>query len=499
MRSGRRLRRLTPAVVIGVLVVGVSRIVSLGGGEYVAGPIAGLLVHMIPTPVLTWTIATFGAYAGVLFALTAGGLTALLFAVVIYVGTRSLSRFGLHPSAISLILALLLSLIAMGLTGNIWHAIGLGLIGGTVLWLTERLAQSRVPDGQWSRRETVRAAVGGLLFGIGALFIGRRPKQTEPEPSLPERTRREIETLQTAAATNEFDDIPGLSGLLTPIGEFYVVDIALDPPVIDADSWSVTIGGAVDTEVTITRDRLDLFDPVSELLTLRCIGESLNGTLMGSAVWTGVPVATLLDRAEPNGSYVKLSGADGYWEVVPIDMLEEALFVYAMNGRQLPREHGFPARILIPGSWGKVNVKWVTGIEVLTENEDGFWSEWEGTSSVNTVAKLWYARPTADGFEVAGHAYAGSRGISAVEVSVDGGDSWEEAILSGALPHSATWRQWRYEWQPDEERVDVTVRAIDGDGQLQTETFSEPKPNGATGWVSRRVSTTEVTDFARLS
>lgn len=493
-----RARQLITALGVGVAVVVVSRIVSIGGGEYVAASVAGFFVHGLPTAVLTWAVATFGIYAETLFALAAAASTAALFAVLSLIGMWIGSRIASERERAleSATTAIAVASATAILTGSGTHAIGLGTVGGTVIWLGDRFDRSSIAAEGWSRRDTMAALGSSLLVGIGALVARAGTDTSRPELSLPDRTKREVEELQTTAASREFD-IPDLPGLLTPIGEFYVVDINIDPPTVDAAAWSVTIDGAVETEITLTRDRLDLFDPVSELLTLRCIGETLNAIQIGTAVWTGIPVAALLDRAEPSGEYAKLTAADGYSEVLPIEMLDDALLVYAMNGRALPREHGFPTRVIVPGSWGKVNVKWVTGIEILTEDEDGFWSEWNGTSSVNTVAKLWNARPTEGGMEVSGHAYAGTRGVSAVEVSTDGGDTWAEATLTEPLPHPATWRQWRYEWSPERDSVEVVVRAIDGDGHLQTEAYSEPKPNGPTGWVSRRVDTTEATDFTR--
>ncbi len=498
MSTRYRWVRAVLAVTVGTATVVLSRLVSVSGGEYVAGPLAEFLVHTMPTPLLTWAVAAFGSYAETLFALTAAGLAVVLFALVARCGLWLGCRVDTGRESIrnAIVVALGVVLLSVVLTGSPTHAIGLGLVGGTIVWLGDGLASSSVSGDGWSRRETVSAIGGSLLIGLGSIIARERTGGTDPELPLPDRTKGEIESLQNVASEREFD-IPDLPGLLTPIGEFYVVDIALDPPVVDAEEWTVTIAGAVGTEIELTRDRLDLFDPVSELLTLRCIGETMNAIQMDTAVWTGVPVSALLDRAAPSGEYAKLTAADRYSEVMPIEMLDDALLVYAMNGSALPREHGFPARMIVPGSWGKVNVKWLTGIEILTEPEEGFWSEWNGTSAVNTVAKLWNARPTEAGMEVAGHAYAGNRGISAVEVSIDGGETWAEATLSEPLPNPATWRQWRYEWSPDRDEVEVVVRAIDGEGNLQTEEYSPPKPNGPTGWVSRRVETTEATDFTR--
>jgi hypothetical protein len=184
-----------------------------------------------------------------------------------------------------------------------------------------------------------------------------------------------------------------------------------------------------------------------------------------------------------------LHGADAYYNEFPIDALWPGLLAYRMNGRPLPRAHGAPVRALVPGHWGEINVKWLTEIEVRDEDTMGYWEHrgWHGTGPVNTVAKLWQTRSLGSGrYEVAGHAYAGTRGIEAVEVSTDEGDTWVEAELSEPLPGDDVWRQWRHEYGAGGWH-EVIVRARDGDGNLQIPEEDGPRPDGATGWVSETV------------
>jgi hypothetical protein len=120
---------------------------------------------------------------------------------------------------------------------------------------------------------------------------------------------------------------------------------------------------------------------------------------------------------------------------------------------------------------------------------DWYWEQrgWHGTVPVNTVAKLWSDTTLENGrVEVAGHAYAGTRGIKRVEVSTDGGNTWQDADLSAPLPGEDVWRQWRHEFNPDGTH-EVVVRAIDGEGTLQPEDRSESFPSGATGWVRKTI------------
>lgn len=185
-----------------------------------------------------------------------------------------------------------------------------------------------------------------------------------------------------------------------------------------------------------------------------------------------------------------LRAADGYFVEFPREALESGMLAYQMNGRDLPRGHGAPVRALIPGHWGEVNTKWLSEIEVLEEPADGYWEQrgWHGTGPVNTVAKLHVTNRLRDGqIEVAGHAYAGTRGVERVEVSTDGGETWADATLSEPLPGEDVWRQWVHRYEPSDGPHEVVVRAVDGEGRLQPKEKSGAFPSGSTGWVSKTV------------
>ncbi|MFB6303968.1 MAG: molybdopterin-dependent oxidoreductase, partial [Haloferacaceae archaeon] len=219
--------------------------------------------------------------------------------------------------------------------------------------------------------------------------------------------------------------------------------------------------------------------------------EPLNGHKMDNALWTVVDVKPLLEEAgAPDECCVMARATDGYYEEFPREALESARLAYRMNGRPLPRGHGAPVRLLVPGHWGEINLKWVTELEILEEPAKGYWEKrgWHGTGPVNTVAKLHAENRLDDGrIEVGGHAYAGTRGIERVEVSTDGGETWTDATLSARLPGEDVWRQWRHAYDPPDGAHEVVVRAVDGTGTVQPRERSEAFPSGATGWVSRTV------------
>ncbi|MFD1525177.1 molybdopterin-dependent oxidoreductase, partial [Halolamina salina] len=255
---------------------------------------------------------------------------------------------------------------------------------------------------------------------------------------------------------------------------------------------------------SFTLSELRAFDAERRFVTLRCVSDPLNGKKIDTALWDGVPVSTVLEAVDaPESCCVTLHAADDYFVSFPRAALEDGLLAWGMNGRPLPRSHGAPLRTLVPGHWGETNAKWLTEIEIREEPEDGYWEQrgWQGTGEVNTVAKL-HSTTVRDGtVRVGGHAYAGTRGIDAVEVSTDGGDSWTEATLSEPLPGSVpldaeepepdgeaadAWRMWEHEYDAAE-RHEVVVRAIDGEGERQTEDQEEVRPSGATGWVSETI------------
>jgi len=259
--------------------------------------------------------------------------------------------------------------------------------------------------------------------------------------------------------------------------------------VIDRAAWTLAVEGAVERRVALGWDDLRAAESVTTAATLRCIGEPVDGSLMDTAVWTGVPLAGVLDRAAPTGDHAVVHAADGYYERLPLSVLRDALLVFGMNGERLPRAHGYPVRLVMPGTWGKINTKWIERIEIRGEPGEGYWSArgWEGTAPMRTVAKLWSLDWGTEA-TLGGHAYAGRRGVESVEVSLDDGATWRTAALSRPPDGPAVWRQWRYAFEPDREAYAVAVRARDGDGRLQAAAESEPFPDGATGYDRARIT-----------
>jgi len=302
---------------------------------------------------------------------------------------------------------------------------------------------------------------------------------------------RSVEEYKQLARERQFD-VDGIEPLVSE--RFYNVDINNVDPDIDRSDWTLSVTGAVENELELTFEDITSLFAENRMVTLRCVGDSLNGRKLDNAVWTGVEPDPLLDRARPESGCgcVMLRAEDGFYEEFPLEALRGGLLAFGMNGEVLPRAHGYPLRALVPGHWGEVNVKWLTEIEILEREAEGYWEKkgWHGTGPVNTVAKLWdegIVRNDDGSVTLAGHAYAGTRGIDRVEVSIDGGNTWAEATLTEPLPGDDVWRQWRYDFRSTGSH-EVVVRAVDGEGNFQEEAKSRSYPSGATGWVTKTMT-----------
>ncbi|ELZ47025.1 oxidoreductase molybdopterin binding protein [Halorubrum californiense DSM 19288] len=476
--------------------------------SFVVRPVDQAIINLTPGPIVTFSIATFGDAGHLIHIAMAVATVVGLFGAVAFAGFRLATRTDRRAVAAA-VAGVGSWLLAAALTGISAGALGAAIPAAAVAgigWLPPSAAPSggdttasdttardapAVVDAV--RRRTLGIVAGALAFVVAA-GGGRRLLAGGDDP-LADAPRSEgaaarLQELDTAGLAFESDD---LHDMVSPIGEFYNVDIAEFDPEVTADEWSLTFTGETGSDRTVTFDEL-IDRPVEHrAITLRCVGEDLNGRKLDNAVWTGTPIRPLLESVDPQGECdcAMLRGEDGYYVQFPVDVLAEGFLAWGMNGKELPSGHGHPVRVLIPGHWGETNVKWLSEIELLNTEDDGYWEErgWEGTGEVKTVAKLWDEGITelGDGrVELAGHAYAGTRGIERVEVSTDGGDSWTDAALSDPLPDADVWRQWRHVFEPDGER-EVVVRATDGTGTLQSSEESGSVPSGASGWVRRTV------------
>ncbi len=340
------------------------------------------------------------------------------------------------------------------------------------------------------RRRFLAAAATAAVAVAGARIASRPAKH-------PASTARVASRRFGAPVVNQGLDVDGVSPLITPNDDFYRTDEALIIPSVDLSAWRLRVDGMVERPFELTYDEL-LAEPLVEAdVTLACVSNAVGGDLVGNAHWTGVRLDRLLERAGVQARADQIVGRsfDGFTAGFPASVLDgrDALVAVAMNGEVLPRVHGFPARLVVPGLYGYVSAtKWLREIEVTTFDAfDAYWVRrgWARYGPVKLESRIDVPR-TASGLRpgrqpIAGVAWAPHRGIAKVEVRVDDGP-WREAALGPSVGDDA-WRQWHLEWDARRGRHEIEVRAVTNDGEVQTAETRSPHPDGATGHHRVRV------------
>ena len=304
---------------------------------------------------------------------------------------------------------------------------------------------------------------------------------------------------QIPPATTDAFAVDGLTPFIVPNEDFYRIDTALIVPQVDVDSWKLSVTGMVDRPFELGFDELLAQSTTEDIVTLSCVSNEVGGSLVGNAVWQGVPLRTLLDRAGIQSDATQIVGqsVDGFTAGFPTEAAYDgrvALVAVGMNGEPLPARHGFPARLVIAGLYGYVSAtKWLREIRLTRwEDFDGYWVPrgWSKEGPVKTQSRIDVPRSGADlsagATPIAGVAWAPTRGIAKVEVQVDDGE-WQTARVGDPMSDS-TWVQWLLDWDAQPGQHTLRVRATDGTGETQTSDVARPDPNGATGWHTRRVT-----------
>ncbi|MEO9137600.1 MAG: molybdopterin-dependent oxidoreductase, partial [Jatrophihabitans sp.] len=280
----------------------------------------------------------------------------------------------------------------------------------------------------------------------------------------------------------------------TPNGNFYRIDTALTVPQISPKDWRLRIHGMVDRPITISYDDLLKRPLVDRWITLCCVSNPVGGELVSNSLWRGALLADLLREAglRAESDQLVLTSEDGMTLGAPTAVVMDgraALLAVGMNGQPLPLEHGFPARVVVPGLYGYVSAcKWVVDIEATTyAANQPYWVQggWAAKTPVKMLSRI--DRPTSSGAvtvgqttTIAGVAWDQHVGISKVEVRVND-DPWRSARLA-RVPSSDTWRQWVLPWTPPKSgQYRLTVRATDAAGNLQDTKSRDVFPSGATG------------------
>lgn len=294
----------------------------------------------------------------------------------------------------------------------------------------------------------------------------------------------------------EIQPVQFLSPEVTSNDQFYVVSKNLfSDPTVNGNSWRLTVDGQVDNPFTLTYQELLTLPMTQQHESLMCISNEVGGQYMSNALWEGIPLMNLLQRAgiKSGATKVVFHAADDYADSIHLTKALEptTLLAVRMNGVTLPQGHGFPVRMLVPGIYGMKHCKWLTHIEVVNYDFQGYWQQrgWSDAAPVRITARidtpLTGSTTAANRTKyIAGVAFSGNKGISEVDVSTDAGQTWQRATLKQPLS-GLTWVLWELAWQPPKAgSYTVIARAIDLEGNVQNPYEEPPLPNGSSGYHS---------------
>jgi DMSO/TMAO reductase YedYZ molybdopterin-dependent catalytic subunit len=393
---------------------------------------------------------------------------------------------------VTVIAAIGATVLAMGIGIATWY--------GMRLWTDPEQMDASANDVPDIARRRLMLGIAGaatvtvVTIGLGRGKIRGRAEAQRAALVLPEA----IEIAVDPTSANEFD-LAGLTPVVVGNATFYRIDTALVVPTIDPEEWTLTIKGMVDREIVLTYNDIASMPLVERYATLSCVSNEVGDRLVGNALWTGVFLRDILDMAGVQSGAEQVVGRsiDGWTSGFPTEFAfddRDAMLVIGMNREVLPANHGFPARLVVPGLYGYVSAtKWITEIELTTwDSFDGYWIPrgWSKEGPIKTQSRIDRPRDNtkveAGQFTLAGVAWAPTLGVDYVEIQIDGGE-WQFAELSEPLSENS-WIQWKLDAVLDEGEHIISVRATDATGFTQSEIEVSPAPNGAEGWHTIRVN-----------
>jgi len=483
--------------------------------------VGSTVIDLTPTPLKDWAIVHFGTHDKAVL------VGSVLVGVLVLAAVAGLLAGRRPTSGVALLLVLVAVPAVASLTRPTASAVDLvpslvtAVAGvGSLLWLVR--AAHRQPHRQPRRPATSGAGVvvpevagpgvvdpesadtgvrrRGVLVAGGVLAVAAVAMGSAGRRIAAYRSRGTTLDLPRAAdPAGPFprgleDRVPGITPLRTATGSFYRVDTRLTLPLIDAGGWTLTIDGDVDREVSFGIDDLLGMRLVERDIALTCVSNDVGGTYVGAARWLGVPLQDLLDRAGTGHSradQILSTDVDGMTISTPLAVAldgRDAMIAVGMNGASLPREHGFPARMVVPGLYGFVSAcKWITRMTLTTYAEQtAYWTDrdWATEAPIKISSRIDTPKPLstvrAGRTVIGGIAWAQHRGgVDRVEVRVDGGP-WQPARL-GPDAGVDYWRQWYLPWSAEPGQHTLAVRATDGRGEVQTAARATPFPNGSSG------------------
>jgi len=352
-----------------------------------------------------------------------------------------------------------------------------------------------------TRRTLLRA--GGILAGVGALGYaayaltkrhvteGVRALLTIPSPSDPA-------SAIPSAATPSIADMPSA---VTPVDSFFRIDTSMSPPVVDVATWSMSIYGRVDRPVTLTYNDLLAMPSIERYVTLSCVSNDVGGDLIGTQKFQGVRLSDLLSKVgvHKDASLILGESVDNFTAGFPIDFLKQSpdsMVAYAMDGAALPTDHGFPARLVVPGLYGYVSAtKWLRSIKLTTLKDDPpYWitKGWLADGTIQGASRIDVPRQgtavRAGTVGIGGRAWTEIGGVKSVEIKIDDG-AWQPATLAAPIATN-TWRLWSFVWTAQPGDHTITVRMTHDNGTVQSDAQHGVYPGAASGLHTISVSVT---------
>jgi DMSO/TMAO reductase YedYZ molybdopterin-dependent catalytic subunit len=526
----------------GAVAIAISLIIrSFAGGPFIPELASQTLFSLTPGQFESQAVANFGplakysAFAG---AIIANFILYGLFAILIDRLQNKLRRKGyvgkaILSSVLAYVILLIVSISLVTITEARTHTqpssiirLVLSLIlpqiafGFTLSSFYEKLRRpSRKPVVEkpsetttqidYKKRALLRAAIASAL-ALPILYLGLNRLFPTREVQPPSSSSLSLLPLQSKSKPLGFEDprlAPLLDSEVTPTYLFYRIDINPIVPVVDATSWTLTVKGLVNNPLTITYEEIKAMPSVKEYATLQCVSNKIGGDLTSTALWRGVRLKDVLQKAQvkPGAKYIAVRCYDGYDVGIPLErgLLDGSILAYEMNLAPLTSEHGYPVRAIVPGLYGMMNPKWITEIELVDNVYEGYWARngWTNVATEDTHSFIVIPgqAPVRDRFRnldveninivpgqkvpVAGIAFAGDRGIAKVEVSTDGGVNWKSASIKDPLS-KYTWVLWTAGFTPATAQGNyrIVVRATDKTGKIQTAEVRPPFPDGASGY-----------------
>jgi DMSO/TMAO reductase YedYZ molybdopterin-dependent catalytic subunit len=373
------------------------------------------------------------------------------------------------------------------------------VLGPTVLVvLTRALTAERTPSHRQDDSSEGAATRRSVLIGFGALALLSAAAATGGQMIV--RGRTALADIMLPRVRKPLPALPagleethkGISRFITRNRDFYRVDTKLAVPIVDQNSWSLTIDGDVERELTFSYDDLRERENVEYDITLTCVSNEVGGKLVGAARWTGIPLKELLEEAGvgDRADQILSTDVEGFTISTPLEAAMDgrnAMIALGMNGEVLPRTHGFPARLVVPGLYGYVGAtKWVTKLTLTRYDEaTAYWTDrdWATDAPIKLSSRIDTPRPLSNieggRTVIGGVAWAQHHGVAKVDVRIDGG-RWQPAEL-GPDAGLDYWRQWFLPWDAETGSHQLAVRVTDRDGNVQSAERATPFPDGSSG------------------